>query len=244
MTEYAQPRFLAAGDRAVTVELGNEISAEINARVHLIAFALDRLRWPGIVDVVPSYRSLLIYYDPLRLGLPELQDRILHLGDLDEADLPARRVIEIPTRYGGEYGPDMDFVARHTGLTPDEVAAIHASTEYLVYMMGFNTGYPYLGGMSPRIAVPRLETPRTRVPAGSVGIAQQQTGIYPVESPGGWQLIGRSPVRLFNPELDPPVTIRAGDYLKFMQIDDEQYQEIDQQARAGLFELVVTDKTV
>jgi KipI family sensor histidine kinase inhibitor len=242
MAVYAEPKFLLAGDCAVTVELADEISPEINTKIRALGVALDRERVPGIVDLVPTYRSLLVYYDPMQLRLPELKDRILNLAHVEEAALPAPRVLHIPTRYGGDHGPDMDFVSRHTGLSADEVAAIHASTDYLVYMMGFNTGFPYLGGMSAQIAAPRLETPRTVVPAGSVAIAQQQTGIYPVESPGGWRLIGRSPVRLFDPRREPPVAVEAGDYLRFVPIDDAQYRDIEAQVTSGTYHFVVTEK--
>jgi inhibitor of KinA len=242
MAVYAQPRFLLAGDRAVTVELADEINPDINTKIRALSVALDRERVPGIVDLVPTYRSLLVYYDPLQVDVARLQDRILSLSDVEQAALPRPRVLHIPTHYGGEHGPDMEFVARHTGLAPEEVAAIHSGTDYLVYMMGFNTGFPYLGGMSPEIAVPRLETPRLAVPAGSVAIAQQQTGIYPVESPGGWRLIGRSPVRLFDARREPPVAVEAGDYLRFDPIDEARYREIERQVRDGLYEFLVTEK--
>ena len=242
MAIYAQPRFLLAGDRAVTVELADEIAPDINRKVRALSLVLEREQLRGIVDLVPTYRSLLVYYDPLRIDLPELQDRISNLSAVPQPSLPRPRVLHIPTHYGGEHGPDLEFVSRYTGLAPEEVASIHAGAEYLVYMMGFNTGFPYLGGMSSRIAAPRLDTPRTSVPAGSVGIAQQQTGIYPVESPGGWRLIGRSPVRLFDARRDPPVAIEAGDYLRFVQIDDAQYREIEQQVQAGAYQFVVTDR--
>lgn len=242
MAVYSEPRFLPAGDRALTVELADEISPEINTRIRALAMALDRLHLAGVVDVVPTYRSLLVYYDPVQLEVAELQNRILSLSHIETAVLPPPRVLQIPTHYGGEHGPDMDFVVSHTGLSAQEVAAIHAGTDYLVYMMGFNTGFPYLGGMSAKIAVPRLETPRTVVPAGSVAIAQQQTGIYPVESPGGWRVIGRSPVRLFDPSREPPVAVEAGDYLRFVEIDDERYREIEKDVQSNSYRFVVTEK--
>jgi inhibitor of KinA len=167
---------------------------------------------------------------------------VLSLAESGSVTLPAPKVLQIPTCYGGPYGPDMPFVAAHTGLDPAEIAAIHAGTDYLVYMMGFNTGFPYLGGMSARIAAPRLETPRTSVPAGSIGIAQQQTGIYPVESPGGWRLIGRSPVRLFDPSREPPVSVEAGDYLRFVPIDAQQYGAIERDVQSGRYQLRVTGR--
>jgi inhibitor of KinA len=242
MAVYAQPRFLLAGDKALTVELADEISPHVNAEVLALSVVLDRERIRGIVDLVPTYRSLLVYYDPMQIDLAELQERVLSLSGVEQRSMPQPRVLHIPTRYGGEHGPDMDFVARHTGLAPEEVAAIHAGTDYLVYMMGFNTGFPYLGGMSPRIAVPRLESPRLVVPAGSVAIAQQQTGIYPVESPGGWRLIGRSPVRLFDPRREPPVAIEAGDYLRFVEVDDAQYRQIEEQVQSGTYQFVITTR--
>jgi KipI family sensor histidine kinase inhibitor len=242
MAGYEHPRFLLAGDRAVTVEFADEISPEINAKVRTLAVALDREGIRGLVDLVPTYRSLLVYYDPMQIDIAALQDHILNLSGGEQRSIPRPRVLHIPTHYGGEHGPDMEFVARHAGVTPEEVAAIHAGTDYLVYMMGFNTGFPYLGGMCAKIAAPRLETPRLAVPAGSVGIAQQQTGIYPVESPGGWRLIGRSPVRLFDPRRMPPVGVEAGDYIRFMQIDADRYREIDEEVQSGLYQFVITEK--
>jgi inhibitor of KinA len=242
MAVYSQPRFLLAGDRAIVVELGTEISPDINARVRSLSVSLEQQRIVGIVDLVPTYRSLLVYYDPMQVEVPELQDRILNISAVEGQSIPPPRVLHIPTHYGGEHGPDLDFVSRHTGLSPEEVGSIHAGTDYLVFMMGFNTGFPYLGGLSPKLAVPRLETPRLAVPAGSVAIAQQQTGIYPVESPGGWRLIGRSPLRLFDPRRDPPVAIDAGDYLRFVPIDGAQYREIEDQVQSGAYEFVISEK--
>lgn len=243
MAIYSEPRFLPAGDRAITVELADEISPEINTKIRALAIALDLQVLPGVVDLVPTYRSLLVYYDPTQLGLSKLREHILmNLSNFEAAVLPPPRVLHIPTHYGGAHGPDMDFVTRHTGLSAREVAAIHAGTDYLVYMMGFNTGFPYLGGLSARIAVPRLETPRTVVPAGSVAIALQQTGIYPVESPGGWRVIGRSPVRLFDPLRTPPVAVEAGDYLRFVEIDESAFREIEERVRSNIYRFVVTEK--
>ena len=236
MPAYAEPRLLAAGDRALTVELGDEISPEINSRVRALAAALARERLPGVIDLVPTYRSLLVHFDPLRTAAEDLKAHVLDLIGDDARASASRKVLEIPVAYGGEFGPDMEFVARHAGLSPRQVADIHAGTDYLVYMMGFNTGFPYLGGMSERIAAPRLEAPRTRIPAGSIGIAQRQTGIYPVDSPGGWRIIGRSPVRLFDPRRDPPVAIDPGDFIRFVPIDVSQYAAIEREVRSGAYQ--------
>ena len=234
---YQHSRFLPAGDMALSIELGDDISPETNRRVRDLSLALQMESIPGIIDQVPTYRSVLLYYDPLRLPLRELQERLRTLEERPkDADIEAPNLVEIPTVYGGEYGPDLDHVAEHTGLTTEEVIRLHSGADYLVYMMGFTPGFTYLGGMSERIATPRLQTPRTAIPAGSVGIAERQTGIYPTESPGGWQLIGRTPLHLFDPQRDPPVVVDAGDYVRFVPINESAYLELDREARAGTYE--------
>ncbi len=233
---YQHPRFLPAGDKALSVELGNSISYEINRKVRDLFLATENQGIQGIVDLVPTYRSLLVYYDPLRLSLPDLEARLTALEqNLDRAAVKPPKVVEIPTLYGGEHGPDLTYVAEHNGLSTEEVIQVHSGTEYLVYAMGFTAGFPYLGGMSERIAAPRLQTPRTVIPGGSVGIAERQTGIYPVESPGGWQLIGRTPVHLFDPGRDPPVLMEAGDYVRFVPITEDAYNTIRREVQAGSY---------
>jgi KipI family sensor histidine kinase inhibitor len=240
---YQSAKFLPAGDKALAVEMGDSITPEINRKVRDLLAAIESQGIPGLVDLVPTYRSLLVYYDPLRVSLPDLEDRLTALErDLDQAALNAPKVVEIPTLYGGEYGPDIGQVADHNGLTPAEVIQIHSSAEYLVYMMGFTPGFPYMGGMSERIATPRLQTPRTAIPAGSVGIAERQTGVYPIASPGGWQLIGRTPVQLFDPQRDPPVAVTAGDYIRFAPITEEAYHDIQRQVRTGSYQLTTRDR--
>lgn len=219
-----KPRFLPAGDAALVVEFGNEIDEEINRRVRSLAYALEEKGAPGLAEVVPTYRSLLIHYDPLRLSCGELIDLVRSvLEKSQEYPLPDPRTVEIPTLYGGEFGPDLPFVAEHNGLSVEEVIRIHSSTTYLVYMLGFSPGYTYLGGLPEEIATPRLATPRTLVPAGSVALAGRQTGVYPIATPGGWRLIGRTPLALFDPERDPPALLRAGDRVRFVPISEEEY---------------------
>jgi len=223
--------------------LGDEISPDINRKIRDLVLAIERRRIAGVVDLVPTYRSLLVYCDPLRVSLADLEREIAGLlGHLGETPLPPPKVVEIPTCYGGWFGPDLEFVASHCKLSPADVVRIHTGADYLVYMMGFTPGFTYLGGMSERIATPRLKTPRTLIPAGSVGIAQQQTGIYPVDSPGGWQLIGRTPVRLFDPQRDPPVVVEAGDYIRFVAIDRGTYDNIELEVQAGAYRLAVREK--
>jgi len=224
---YEEPRFLTGGDRAIFVEFGDAIDPEINRRVRHLMLAVQRERVPGIVETVPTYRSLLVYFEPLKISQGKLRENLYLLAQqMGESGLPKPRSIEIPTVYGGEYGPDLAFVAEHNNLSVPEVIKTHTGAPYLVYMIGFLPGFPYLGGMSPKIATPRLETPRTKVPAGSVGIAGSQTGIYPAESPGGWRLIGRTPLKLFDPSQEPPALFQAGDYLSFVSITPEECNSI------------------
>ncbi len=231
-------RYLVAGDAALVVEFGDRIDPAINRRVRELCLAVGRARPDGVRDLVPTYRSLLVSYDPRVTRFDALRERLAELEtELATAPAPPPRVVEIPTSYGGDFGPDLPFVAEHAGLTADEVVAVHSSANYLVYMMGFSPGFTYLGGMSEQIAAPRLKTPRTAIPAGSVGIAQQQTGIYPVESPGGWQLIGRTPVTLFDPTRHPPVVVEAGDYIRFVPVSRDGYRRIQDGLKAGTWSL-------
>ena len=189
------------------------------------------------METVPTYRSLMIHYDPGIIQFAPLVQRLQSLLDgLDLVEIPPSQVLEIPVLYGGEMGPDLDFVAQHAQKTPQEVISIHTSTEYLIYMLGFTPGFAYLGGMDERIATPRLETPRVKIPAGSVGIAGSQTGIYPIDSPGGWQLIGRTPVRMYDPDRETPILPQAGQYIQFYPITQAEYNEIAAQEAADKVE--------
>ena len=223
----AEVRFLLTGDTSLCVEFGNEINTEINAKIRAFNIALENSKIPGIIETVPTYRSLMVHYDPGVIRYAALEKKLKGLlGQLDSIQIPPSDVLEIPVLYGGEAGPDLAFVAEHNGKTPDEVIKIHTSTEYLIYMLGFTPGFTYLGGMSDEIATPRLQTPRVKIPAGSVGIAGSQTGVYPIDSPGGWQLIGRTPVRMYDPDRETPILPQAGQYIKFYAIDQAEYDRI------------------
>jgi len=201
---YRRPRYLPAGDEGLLIEFGNEIRLDVHHRVHSMARAVEEAMIQGIEEVIPSYRSLLVAYDPLVISFKDLTRCLRKIErSLSLVRIAEHRRVGIPTLYGGEFGPDLDFVARHNGMTPEEVIRIHSSQDYLVYMLGFTPGFPYLGGNLEEIATPRLKTPRIKVPASSVGIAENQTGIYAIESPGGWRIIGRTPLKLFN-SLQPP----------------------------------------
>ena len=220
---YDNPAFRIMGDRGLLVELGDEIHPEINQSVQELYISMDMRQIQGVVDLVPSYRSLLIVYNPLSIGLEELQKTVLDVfRDMDRSQLPQPKTIKIPVVYGGVYGPDLQWVADFHHIATTDVIAHHLEPTYRVYMIGFTPGYPYLGELPEEIVTPRRETPRTVVPKGSVGIAQRQTGIYSVESPGGWQIIGWTPVELFDPKSQSPSLLTMGDRVRFHQISEEE----------------------
>lgn len=241
----SEVRYLVAGDSAVCVEFGNEISPEINKKIRAFKIAVEKSDIPGIVETVPTYRSLLVHYHPEVIGIKALTEKFDKLmGSLSSIPIPPPTVIEIPVLYGGEMGPDIENVAEHNHKTVEEVIKIHTSEEYLIYMIGFIAGFPYLGGMSKEIATPRLKSPRVKIEGGSVGIAGEQTGIYPVASPGGWQLIGRTPLKLYDADREKPVLLEAGQYIKFAAVTEEEYKKIEKEVEDGTYKYVVYDKEV
>ena len=212
------PRFRPMGDRSFLVELGDTISRRCQpSRAAAHAAAPSRPTLPGVREIAPGYRSLLVVYDPLTIAPAELKKRIADSRRPAEVSPDCRRRNCSPYRCftAGNYGPDLEAVAGHLGISTDEVIRLHTETIYRVYMIGFTPGYPYMGELPAALAVPRRSTPRTRVPKGSVGIAQRQTGIYPVESPGGWQIIGWTPLELFDPSRQLPSLLEMGDRVKF-----------------------------
>lgn len=225
----AEMRFLPAGDSAVSVELGQEISPAVNRRVmalqSCIKAALEKGSLTGIVETVPAYCTLLLVYNPLVVGFDELVQRVTEIAAaMKAAESGQREVVEIPVAYGGEYGPDLGEVAACHNMTEEEVVRLHSAPEYPIYMLGFVAGFPYLGGMDERLATPRKSSPRLKIAAGSVGIAGGQTGIYSVESPGGWQIIGRTPLKLYDGEKEPPVLLSAGQYVKFRPVSEAEFK--------------------
>ncbi len=233
---YNPARFLPAGDSSLIMEFGDRIDPNIHERIRSMLRALEKHPELKIEEVLPTYRSLHLFYSPLLTDMEELTARLKEI----EKELPSepssdKRIVEIPTLYGGEYGPDLLFVAKSNHLTPEEVIEIHHKTDYLLYMLGFTPGFSYLGGMNERIATPRLTKPRTIIPAGSVGIAGSQTGIYPIDSPGGWQLIGRTPITLYDPHAETPVFLKPGDIVRFVPITKEDYLRIQQEVKAGIY---------
>ena len=242
-----EPRILVCGEDALVVEFGNGIDPVTNDHVYALAAAVEVSKNTAIIELIPTYRSLLVQYD---LELSSVADMTAFLNDLiasymlstDDHDNTPRQIYELPVAYGGEHGEDLDDVADHAGITTDEVIAIHSGTDYRVYMLGFAPGFPYLGGMDERIATPRIASPRVRVPAGSVGIAETQTGVYPMASPGGWRLIGNTPVSLFDPNVHPPVPFLPGSFIRFMPVSSEDTKRIANQVAKGTYRVQMTEQ--
>lgn len=239
-------RIVPLGDSAAVVILGDSISPQIHRRVRALCSHLERHPFAGLTELVPSFTSVAVYYDGLAVlkaypdvirpggehyPFPLVAERLAEMLRLvkDKA-APPPRTVRIPVYYGGEAGPDLEFVAGHNHLTPQEVIRLHSSVDYLVYMLGFAPGFPYLGGLPAAISTPRRESPRLAIPAGSVGIAGDQTGVYPLETPGGWQLIGRTPLALFKPEGVPPTLLQAGDTVRFYPISRREFTEWGEEA--------------
>ncbi|MCQ6274230.1 5-oxoprolinase subunit PxpB [Bacillus sp. V3B] len=223
------------GEHAILIELGEELNMDTHQKVQYITSYLDDHPFEWMVEYIPAFTTITIFFDPIkiaRLNNKEISPYDFVYKQVEEIlssiktgkKLESRR-IEIPVCYGGKLGPDLETVARINKLSPEEVIQIHTSGEYLVFMIGFAPGFPYMGGMSEKIATPRRESPRLASPERSVGIAGNQTGVYPIETPGGWQLIGRTPLKLFLPEENPPTLLRAGDQIKFRSISYKEYIE-------------------
>lgn len=213
------------GDTAVVVQFETDISREAGRQVRAFSSLLDEQQLPWLFEYVPAFTTITLYYDAAHYDYPLIeQDVKRFLDKMTVVSLPEGELIEIPVCYGGKFGEDIEYVAAHNGLEVIDVIDIHTAVDYEVYMIGFAPGFPYLGGMSSRIATPRQSEPRGLIPAGSVGIAGNQTGVYPLSSPGGWQLIGRTPTRLFVPSQHPPSLLKAGDKVRFYSISEQEFE--------------------
>ncbi|HEY8892231.1 MAG TPA: 5-oxoprolinase subunit PxpB [Clostridium sp.] len=227
----------AMGDSALIIKLSDEINDDAHFKIKALCEYFDNNPFEGMIEYVPAFVTLTIFYDPLKVikgkksknpyyEAKEIIRNVLQNMDYKVIDNP--RTVEIPVYYGGEFGPDLGYVAQHNNLSIEEVIHLHCSVQNRVYMIGFAPGFPYLAGMSSKIATPRRKTPRLVIPEGSVGIAGSQTGVYPISTPGGWQLIGKTPLKLFTPEDEIPSLLRAGDIIKFKAISREEYYELEE----------------
>ncbi len=237
-------RIVALGDRAFLIEVGASIDEVTHRRVRAVLARLESRAIPGVIEYVPAFASVAVHYDPARVPpWPFGESSSPHtrlavalsaaLEQLDDAPAAPSRTIDVPVCYGGDFGPDLDDVARLHDLLPDEVVRIHASGDYLAYMIGFMPGLAHLGGLDDRIATPRRREPRTNVPASSVGIGGRQTGVYPLVSPGGWNLIGRTPLRMFVANREPASLIGVGDRVRFRAIVRAEFDALDARRLAG-----------
>ncbi|PSL40264.1 inhibitor of KinA [Planomicrobium soli] len=216
--------FSPLGDHSIIIEIGQEISEEVQNQVRTISQLLEKKQPRWLLEIIPAFTTIAVFYTPTVASYATVEAELKELlQQPEEVAASETRTVEIPVCYGGEFGPDLEFVAEHNGLTPEEVIDIHTSGSYSVHMIGFAPGFPFIGGMSEKIAAPRRDSPRLRIPERTVGIAGKQTGVYPIETPGGWQLIGRTPIRLFRPDQEVPSLLRAGDKIIFKKITESEY---------------------
>lgn len=221
-------KIFEVGEAAFCIEFGPKIDPDLNQKAIQLAAWLEAQKWLEIGEIVPAYSSITVYFNPLKIKRMSLIEKLRSAAVSPPLEGPSNSQIhKIPVAYGAGFGPDLEAVASLNGITAEEAIRLHTITEFRVYMLGFMPGFPYCGIVPEKIRAPRLESPRTRVPAGSVGIAAAQTGIYPMESPGGWRLIGRTPVTLFDPTApkDEMFRFKAGDRLRFYSISPEEFRE-------------------
>jgi inhibitor of KinA len=230
-------RFLSAGDRALVVEFGDRVDRALSDNVLRLDARLRSSGLPGVVETVPTFRSLMVYYDPLVTSRADLEPAIASRLDRETGSHGAATLWRVPVCYEGEFAPDLAEVARLTGMTPSEVVTLHSAVLYHVYMLGFLPGFPYMGDLPHQLALPRRADPRLRVPAGSVSIATTLTAIYPYESPGGWHLIGTTPIRLFDPERPRPALLDPGDIVQMEPIDRASFASIKKAADSGNYQV-------
>lgn len=227
---HAPPSYKPMGDHVVVAQFENTISLQVSRRVHAFAQSIKSNQLKGIEHLIPGFNNLTICYDPVMIGYHELIDQLESLeGEISESERNEGKTIHIPVVFGGSYGPDLEEVSKRAGLSPEEVIDLLQSKRYFVYMIGFIAGYPYCGDIDERLAIPRRSTPRVKVNKGTIQIANQQTGIFTMTAPSGWHLVGWTPMNTFDPYMDPPSLIRAGDYVQYVRIDAKEAQQWDEE---------------
>lgn len=229
-------RFLPAGDNALVVEFGKIIDEKVNNTVHSLSAWIEAANIEGIIELLPTFRSLMIYYDHNKISYGQLVN-IIQTFDSDKLleGQETKRILKVPCCYGLHFGADLNDMQKITGLTKDEIIAIHSGVDYKIYMLGFLPGFVYLGGLDKRIEAPRLETPRLKIKPGSVGIGGNQTGVYPMASPGGWRLIGGTPLDFYDPLRSEPILCKAGEYIRFVPVTVDDYYDIRQMVVKGTY---------
>ncbi|MDR7077657.1 inhibitor of KinA [Neobacillus niacini] len=231
------------GDSAITITFGNEISEHVHQQINQFLHIFRQSKIDGVIECAPAYTSVSIFYNPVIVTYSQLEKKVysIYQSAMETPKIDSI-VYRIPVYYGGETGPDLPFIAEYSNCTEQEVIDLHANKEYLIHMIGFVPGFPYLGGLAKKIAAPRLETPRAKIAAGSVGIGGDQTGIYPAEVPSGWRIIGITPLPLFNLENEKPSLLSAGNYISFFPVEYEEYFSIKEQAAAKKYEVLTYKK--
>ena len=225
------------GDKAIQILFKEPISKKLNTRIRRTSDAIINEKLAGIIEVVPAFLTLTIYYEPVLLSYSKLYRFLVRICEetTEVAQSCKKEILSIPVSYGNRFGEDLARVAMISNLTEDEVISLHSNEEYLVYMIGFLPGFPYLKGLRKEIETPRLSEPRLRVAKGAVGIGGDQTGVYSIESPGGWNIIGQTPLTLFNPEAKPPFLLKAGDFIRFVPITEEEFYKIESNVKNGTY---------
>lgn len=227
-------RYLPAGDEAMVIEFGKTIDEEINNRVISMATSIRNKRIKGVREILPTYRSLMVFYNPKKISYIRLVSTVKALGFKEnEGEEEEKKTLIVPCCYDDSFGPDLSDMSKELGLTKEEIVKIHSEKKYKIYMLGFLPGFVYLGGLDKRINIPRLQTPRTKIPARSVGIGGAQTGVYPVDSPGGWRLIGSTPLDFYDIKREDPILCEAGEYIRFRPVSKPEYSDIRRDIEVG-----------
>jgi KipI family sensor histidine kinase inhibitor len=233
MSEF---RMCPVGNQAILCEFGNAIDEEINNQVHCLKKCILEKNIDGVVEILPTYRSLLVFYNSSIISYRQLTKKIGSIDiKIENNEMQNKKIRVVPCLYGGEYGPDLKQMSDELGMEENQIINIHQSVDYKIYMLGFLPGFVYLGGLDKRIHMPRLDVPRTKIPARSVGIGGSQTGVYPVESPGGWRLIGSTPLEFYSPFKEPPVLCKAGEYIRFVAVSKKDYEIIRKDVENGVY---------